>query len=58
VYSYQTKRNGKPWFVAVTGPYPDKNAARSAIGRLPKTLRDNNPWLRSLVSVQSDIRNQ
>lgn len=58
VYSYETRRSGKPWFVAVTGPYADKNAARSAIARLPKALRDNNPWLRSVASVQSDIRNQ
>jgi len=58
VYSYETRRSGKPWFVAVTGPYADKNAARNAIARLPKALRDNNPWLRSVASVQSDIRNQ
>jgi DamX protein len=56
VYTYATRRDGKPWYVAVTGPYPDQAAARAAIERLPKSLRDQKPWLRSVASVQADIR--
>jgi DamX protein len=56
VYTYTTRRDGKPWYVAVTGSYPDKTAARAAIERLPKPLRDQKPWLRSVASVHADIR--
>lgn len=58
VYTYETRREGKPWYVAVTGPYPTKAAARSAITELPKALRDQSPWLRSVASIQSDLRNK
>lgn len=56
VYIYETRRDGKPWYVAVTGPYPSKEAARSAIAVLPKPLRDQSPWLRSVASIQSDLQ--
>lgn len=58
VYTYETRRDGKPWYVAVTGPYPSKDAARSAISGLPKPLRDQSPWLRSVASIQSDLKNK
>lgn len=55
---YETRRNGKPWFVAVTGPYADQNAARAAITKLPKSLQDQHPWLRSVASVKADLQHK
>lgn len=56
VHTYETRRDGRPWFVAVAGPFATKAAARSAIAELPKPLRDQSPWLRSVASVQSDLK--
>jgi DamX protein len=55
VYVYQTRRDGKPWYVVVAGPYRDRAAARAAIAGLPKGLREGQPWLRSVASMQADI---
>lgn len=55
VYTYEARRDGKPRYLAVIGPYADLNAARAAIAGLPKPLRDQNPWPRSVASVQADL---
>lgn len=53
---FEARRNGKPWFVAVTGPFADRAAVSRAVAGLPKTLRDLQPWQRTAASVQADIR--
>lgn len=58
VHTYETRRDGKPWFVAVMGPYADKSAARAAIQKLPKPLQDQHPWLRTVASVKADLQNK
>jgi DamX protein len=52
---YQSHRNGKPWFVALSGPYEDKAAALAAIKVLPASLQKQQPWPRTAESVQKDI---
>lgn len=53
---FETRLKGKPWFVAVTGPYPDKLQALAAVKALPATLAKLKPWARSVASIQRDIR--
>ncbi|MGK0499590.1 MAG: DamX protein [Oceanicoccus sp.] len=53
---FETRLNGKPWFVAVTGPYVDKAAANVGVKVLPAALQKQQPWARSVASVQQDIR--
>ncbi len=47
--------NNKPWYVAVTGDYPNQEQATTALARLPKALRELQPWARPLSKVQADI---
>lgn len=56
LYVYHTKLRGKPWIIVVTGPYRDKNAAQTAVEKLPDAVRKQQPWPRSLINVQADIR--
>jgi len=53
---YETRNNGRPWFVVIQGAYASRDAARSALAGLPAELRDQQPWVRSLDEVQADIR--
>ncbi len=53
---FQTLRNGKPWFIVVTGVYPSRAAAVAARDRLPAKLRKSGAWPRTLGSVHEAIR--
>jgi septal ring-binding cell division protein DamX/type II secretory pathway predicted ATPase ExeA len=55
---FETRLNGKPWFVVVTGSYPDKVTAVAAIQKLPAELQRQKPWARSVSSIQADIKNR
>ena len=48
----QAQRQGRTWHVLVTGDYPTREAARNALNRLPRELRDNGIWVRSFASLQ------
>lgn len=56
VYYFESRLQGKPWYVAVTGPYPDRAAASAAITRLSPALRKEKPWPRSVSTIQADLR--
>lgn len=53
---FETRRNGSPWFVVVAGPYKDREVAKAAASSLPDKLQQQQPWARSVSSVQADIR--
>jgi DamX protein len=53
---YRTLRNGKPWFPVLYGAYSTRGRAVAARDKLPKSLINSGVWLRSLGSVQKDIR--
>ena len=53
---YRTSRDGKDWFVVVAGSHSTREAAQRAIQGLPAEVKRNNPWPRSLASVQESIR--
>jgi DamX protein len=53
---YETRNNGNPWFVVIQGAYTSRESARSALAGLPAELRDQQPWVRSLEDVHTEIR--
>lgn len=53
---YETRYKSAPWYVVVYGPFEDKNKARAAVKRLPKTMQQQRPWVRQLSKIQEDIR--
>ena len=55
---FETRHQGGPWFVAVLAPFSDRDQATRAISALPKKMRSNQPWIRSVAGIQTDIREQ
>lgn len=53
---YKGNYKGSAWYVLMYGVYPSKQAALAARDRLPAKVRKNKPWPRSLLSVQTAIR--
>ena len=54
---FRSKRQGKDWFVVITGRYTSSAQARQAITRLPVVQRDAGPWPRDAKTIQNEIRN-
>lgn len=52
---YETRYNGKPWFVVINGPYSDRDISRSSVKNLPEKVRKLRPWPRNVASIQADI---
>ncbi|MGM0413434.1 MAG: AAA family ATPase [Pseudomonadota bacterium] len=40
------ERDGTPWYLVVTGAWPDRDTARAAVDDLPAEVRDLGPWPR------------
>ena len=53
---FETRFQGKPWFVAVLAVFEDRAQASRAIDSMPVKLRSNEPWTRSVAGIQTDIR--
>lgn len=53
---YQTKRNGQPWYVLVTGVYGSKDEAKRAVASLPAGVQAKNPWTKPIHQVQADLK--
>jgi len=53
---FETRFQGKPWFVAVLAVFEDRDQASRAIDSMPANLRSNEPWIRSVAGIQTDIR--
>ncbi|HVK98190.1 MAG TPA: SPOR domain-containing protein, partial [Dongiaceae bacterium] len=53
---YRTVRQGKPWFVVVQGDYPDYEAAKTGIKRLPAAVQQQTPWVRKVDAVQKELK--
>ncbi|WP_064606122.1 AAA family ATPase [Photobacterium sp. J15] len=52
---YETRRNGEPWFIIITGDYPDMISARKAETRLPQRLQAVQPWVKSYAQIHREI---
>ena len=53
---FETRYQNKPWFVGVLAPFDDRDEATGIISSLPAILRSNEPWVRSVAGIQTDIR--
>ena len=53
---FETRYQGKPWFVAVLAAFEDRDEATRSISSLPAKLRSNEPWVRSVAGIQTDIQ--
>lgn len=53
---YQTQRNGKPWFILITGNYASASEARAALSTMSKDVQANKPWVRSMQQVHQDLK--
>ena len=53
---FETRYQGKPWFVAVLATFDDRNEAARSISSLSAKLRSNEPWVRSVAGIQTDIQ--
>lgn len=56
VKTFRTIREDLPWYVAVTGAYRNKDAAKKAAAKLPADLVKLKPWPRSLQGIQDELR--
>ena len=46
--TYQTKRNGKIWWVVTTGSFANLNEAKQALQGLPAGVRKNKPFYKKI----------
>ena len=59
VFYIKSLRNGRPWFVLLSGAYADRNQAKRAIPRdLPQSLQKRGIWARSFESLQQELKNK
>lgn len=53
---YQTTRDGKPWYVLISGNYASSAEAKQAIARLPADVQAKKPWVKPVRQVQQDLK--
>ncbi|KHN49364.1 SPOR domain-containing protein, partial [Pectobacterium fontis] len=52
---YETKRDGKSWYVLVTGVYASSAEAKQAIAGLPAEVQAKKPWVKPIRQVKQDL---
>jgi DamX protein len=52
---FETRHEGQPWFVVTQGAYATRQQAQQGIAALPEALRKQNPWPRSMASIQQSL---
>lgn len=56
-YHYFRKmHNGQPLYVVTYGRFPNADAAKAAVSRLPSNVQSGNPWPRPFSSIQQEVR--
>ncbi len=55
LFLYLGRREGKAWYVVVTGIFTSRQAAQEAISSLPLNQKKTGPWPRSLSDIQQEI---
>ncbi|MCK8133899.1 SPOR domain-containing protein [Pseudoalteromonas sp. SCSIO 43095] len=53
--TYQTKRNGKMWWVVTTGSFANLNEAKQALQALPAGVRKNKPFYKKISKIKQEI---
>ncbi|MGL9750612.1 MAG: SPOR domain-containing protein [Symbiopectobacterium sp.] len=52
---YETKRDGKPWYVLVNGVYASFAEAKQAVSLLPAAVQVQKPWVKPIRQVKQDL---
>ncbi len=53
--TFETKRDGVPWFAIAYGSYATQAEAKSAAASLPASVGRVEPWVRTFASVQATL---
>jgi DamX protein len=53
---FETEMRQKPWYVVLAGPYTSREQAEQAVLGFPQDIQKQLPWVRSVDSIQLDIR--
>lgn len=53
---FKSVRQGKDWFVVITGRYPSSAKARQVASTLPAAQKKAVPWPRDLKTIQNEIK--
>lgn len=53
---YKIMHNEQDWYVLLYGVYNSRADAKTAISKLPASLRKNTPWIRPYADIQQEIR--
>ena len=53
---FKSLRQGKDWFVVVTGRFPTSAKARQAVQNLPAAQSKASPWPREIKVIQQEIK--
>jgi DamX protein len=52
---FQNKRNNGNWYSVIYGDFKDKSTAMEAAKKLPTSVGNLKPWVRSIESIQGDL---
>jgi len=55
VWTYQTLRNNKPWYVVLYGSFTSVEQANAAKLKLPASVQKDKPWLKRFAQIQRDL---
>lgn len=47
----RTQRDGRDWYIVVTGAEAEREQARASRDNLPEALRENDPWIRRIQGL-------
>ncbi len=56
LFLFKSLRQGKDWFVVVTGRFPTSSKARQAVQNLPSAQSQASPWPREIKVIQQEIK--
>jgi len=52
---YQTRRNGKLWWLVTYGSYDNLKSAKEALLKLPEAVRKNQPFYKKISKIKQEI---
>lgn len=55
IYTYQTLRNNKPWYVVLYGSFSSVEQANAAKSKLPIKVQKAQPWMKTFSQIQREL---
>ena len=53
---YQTRRNGKLWYVLITGDYLTAREGLKTVSSLPEKVKQSGPFIKTFGKVQQEMK--